>query len=52
MKCLDDSGYDRAKCEDYFVNYRICRKFWVSEKQIKVKDKATNKEQNTYQALT
>ncbi|XP_005103878.1 coiled-coil-helix-coiled-coil-helix domain-containing protein 7 [Aplysia californica] len=28
LKCLDDGGYDRSKCEDFFTNYRNCRKFW------------------------
>jgi len=28
MKCLNDSGYDRPKCEIYFENYRNCKSFW------------------------
>ena len=28
MKCLDDNGYDKAKCQKAFDNYNACRKFW------------------------
>uniref|UniRef100_A0A147BFC9 Coiled-coil-helix-coiled-coil-helix domain-containing protein 7 n=1 Tax=Ixodes ricinus TaxID=34613 RepID=A0A147BFC9_IXORI len=30
LKCLDDNGYDKKKCESFFVNYTVCQKFWVS----------------------
>nr|KAI8749558.1 coiled-coil-helix-coiled-coil-helix domain-containing protein 7 [Biomphalaria glabrata] len=28
LRCLDDNGYDRSKCSDFFLNYNNCRKFW------------------------
>ncbi|XP_025111256.1 coiled-coil-helix-coiled-coil-helix domain-containing protein 7-like [Pomacea canaliculata] len=28
LKCLDDNGYDRDKCNKHFQNYRNCREFW------------------------
>uniref|UniRef100_A0A0K8RNV5 Coiled-coil-helix-coiled-coil-helix domain-containing protein 7 n=1 Tax=Ixodes ricinus TaxID=34613 RepID=A0A0K8RNV5_IXORI len=30
LKCLDDNGYDKKKCESFFVNYNVCQKFWLS----------------------
>lgn len=28
-KCLHDNGFDRDKCELYFLNYKNCKEFWV-----------------------
>jgi len=30
MKCLQDTGYDRAACKSAFDNYNACKKFWGS----------------------
>jgi cytochrome c oxidase assembly protein subunit 23 len=30
MKCLDKNNYDKSKCEYYFLQYRECKKQWVS----------------------
>ncbi|KAL0861697.1 hypothetical protein ABMA27_009179 [Loxostege sticticalis] len=27
-QCLNKNGFDHAKCEVYFDNYNICKKFW------------------------
>ncbi|XP_028172500.1 coiled-coil-helix-coiled-coil-helix domain-containing protein 7 isoform X2 [Ostrinia furnacalis] len=27
-QCLNKNGFDQAKCEVYFDNYNICKKFW------------------------
>nr|ABR17929.1 unknown [Picea sitchensis] len=26
LKCLDDSNYDKSKCQDQFYTYKECRK--------------------------
>ncbi|CAG9131620.1 unnamed protein product [Plutella xylostella] len=26
--CLDKNNYDHEKCQVYFDNYNICKKFW------------------------
>lgn len=31
LKCMDEGGYDRAKCHAYYENYKACKTFWVSE---------------------
>ncbi|RUS27174.1 hypothetical protein BC938DRAFT_483627 [Jimgerdemannia flammicorona] len=30
MKCLDKNNYDKTKCEYFFLQYRECKKKWVS----------------------
>jgi cytochrome c oxidase assembly protein subunit 23 len=30
MKCLDKNNYDKSKCEYFFLQYRECKKQWVS----------------------
>ncbi|KAH9492268.1 Coiled-coil-helix-coiled-coil-helix domain-containing protein 7 [Bulinus truncatus] len=29
MQCLNENAYDGSKCQDFFKNYRNCRKFWA-----------------------
>ena len=29
MKCLEDYDYDKTACEVYFLNYKVCKAFWV-----------------------
>ena len=29
MGCLEDTGYDHAKCEQFFSAYRDCKRRWV-----------------------
>ncbi|KAL1921401.1 uncharacterized protein VTP21DRAFT_11117 [Calcarisporiella thermophila] len=33
MQCLDDNNYDRSKCEEYFKQYRDCKKRWFEERR-------------------
>lgn len=28
MKCLEENGYDKAKCMQAFNNYNVCKQFW------------------------
>jgi len=28
MKCLNDFNFDRSQCQEYFANYKACKKFW------------------------
>ncbi|XP_078042183.1 coiled-coil-helix-coiled-coil-helix domain-containing protein 7 isoform X2 [Augochlora pura] len=28
MKCLSNNDYVQLRCEPYFDNYRLCKKFW------------------------
>ncbi|OQR67863.1 coiled-coil-helix-coiled-coil-helix domain-containing protein 7-like [Tropilaelaps mercedesae] len=30
LRCLDQNGYDKDKCENHFANYKFCKDFWVS----------------------
>lgn len=30
MKCLDDNNYEKDKCNYFFMQYRECKKKWVS----------------------
>ncbi|CAG9792804.1 unnamed protein product [Diatraea saccharalis] len=27
-QCLNKNNFDHSKCENYFDNYNICKKFW------------------------
>ena len=38
MKCLQNNGYDRDKCEKYFDNYKECKKFWNSVRDVRAKN--------------
>lgn len=29
-RCMDESNYNKNICSTYFLNYKNCRKFWVS----------------------
>lgn len=30
MKCLDENNYDKRACDYYFMQYKECKKKWVS----------------------
>lgn len=30
MKCLDENNYDKRQCDYYFMQYKECKKKWVS----------------------
>ncbi|KAL3697152.1 hypothetical protein R1sor_011228 [Riccia sorocarpa] len=34
LKCLDDSDYDKSKCQDHFEAYKACRK---QERELRLK---------------
>eukprot|EP00055_Hartaetosiga_balthica_P009964 m.41023 g.41023 ORF g.41023 m.41023 type:complete len:86 (+) comp6971_c1_seq2:349-606(+) len=38
-KCLDDNGYEREKCKEFFDAYNDCRKRWQRARQIYFKKK-------------
>ena len=31
LDCLTKNNYDSGLCQEAFLNYRNCKKFWVSE---------------------
>ena len=31
LDCLNKNNYDSGLCQEAFLNYRNCKKFWVSE---------------------
>ncbi|GAA5970796.1 hypothetical protein JCM11641_004458 [Rhodosporidiobolus odoratus] len=33
MKCLNDNAYDKAKCTDFFMAYRDCKKTWLEQRR-------------------
>ena len=30
QRCLEAHNYDKSMCSPYFINYKNCRKYWVS----------------------
>ncbi|XP_076652976.1 coiled-coil-helix-coiled-coil-helix domain-containing protein 7 [Halictus rubicundus] len=30
LQCLDNNSYVHSRCEPFFENYKICKKFWAS----------------------
>ncbi|KAJ2783978.1 Mitochondrial copper homeostasis protein [Coemansia javaensis] len=32
-KCLDDNGYDKSLCTEWFEAYRACKRAWVAERR-------------------
>ncbi|XP_076300702.1 coiled-coil-helix-coiled-coil-helix domain-containing protein 7 [Lasioglossum baleicum] len=30
LKCLDNNNYVQKRCEPFFENYRLCKKFWAN----------------------
>lgn len=28
LKCYDDHGYEKEKCEPHILNYKKCKEFW------------------------